>query len=278
MNPIFVMDTAFYNSLGNYSWEARCAILRHLGVESTYPALWNDLALEVNLCEVATSRDRYGVGVRGLYVMLDLADGGASRTRILDLAHTIEGTRHIDLALADMGTPAWVTHRQRDGEIEEILTELLAIAEERDLMIALYPHVTLHLEEIPHAVHWCEKLAHPRLRLTFNGYHWFASDSTPHDRALEQAMPHLAAVTLSGSRRGSGPHPTIEPLDTGELDNFAIVSRLAGLAYRGPIGVQGYSVGGDPAIAVERSVTALRGMLARSTEDWARRALRPESI
>ena len=110
------------------------------------------------------------------------------------------------------------------------------------------------------------------LGITFSGYHWYAVGEETLT-VLEDAAPYLVTANVCGSSRvdGSGPAATIEPLGAGELDNFALLGALAYAGYDGPIGIQGYSVGGDPYARLSRSFEALRSLEARlrAHPEWA---------
>jgi hypothetical protein len=83
---------------------------------------------------------------------------------------------------------------------------------------------------------------------------------------LDEARPYLRQVNLCGSRRsasGVAGKATIEPLDEGELDNFALLGHLRRIGYEGFIGFQGYSIGGDVYAKLRRSLGALREMEQR---------------
>jgi hypothetical protein len=117
--------------------------------------------------------------------------------------------------------------------------------------------------------------------LVFTGYHWYAVDGTNLSSQVTAAAPYLVLANLCGSRRfnnGSGLPATIEPLDEGELDNFAVLGALKDQGYDGPVDIQGYSAGGDAYTKLKRSLVAFRGMDRRLQEHpaWARlRSPRP---
>src|SRR5438552_4057630 len=82
------------------------------------------------------------------------------------------------------------------------------------------------------------RLEHPRLGTMFCGFHWYAIDGKDLVARLNEASPYLRQVNLCGSRRdpdGLAVKATIEPLDSGELDNFAILGLLKSTDYRGMI-------------------------------------------
>ena len=68
-------------------------------------------------------------------------------------------------------------------------------------------------------------------------------------------------VVLSGStlsELGWGGVATMEPVDRGELDNFAVVAALNSVGYTGSIGVLGLDYGGDIYLKLQRCLTTLR--------------------
>jgi hypothetical protein len=98
------------------------------------------------------------------------------------------------------------------------------------------------------------------------GYHWYAVEGSGLGPLLTRAMPYLKQVNLSGSRRsplGFGQVATIEPLDTGEMDNFAVVALLNRLGYTGMLGYLGWDEGGDAYHKLDRSLRALKDMRTR---------------
>lgn len=276
---LYAMDTSFYHPLGSYGFEARCQMLRELGYDATYLTLWSEEAW-ADLARLPTVGERFGLGVAAVYVILDLAgdDDHAANRRILDLVETLDGCGTIEVAIrsSDPG------HQASDPALDEAalrwLWPMLEGAERRGITIALYPHIRFWLERTEDAVRLCRLVDNPHLRLTFCGFHWYAADGTALPERLAEAAPFLALANLCGSRRlppGGAMPATIEPLDEGELDNFAVLGALADAGYRGPIGVQGYSVGGDAFAKLRRSQAAFRGMEQRLKEhpEWAR--LRP---
>ena len=68
---------------------------------------------------------------------------------------------------------------------------------------------------------------------------------------------------ICGSRKVKDSIPTLEPLDEGELDNFALLGLLRKLDYHGMVGLQGYSVGGDVYTKLKRSLAVFRDMERR---------------
>ena len=265
---LFAMDTSFYHSLGTYRFEARCEMLQALGYDATYLTLWSEPAwADVPL--LATVPARYGLDVAAVYVTLDIAgeaDHPANR-RIVELVERLEGCRQVQVSVVASDPALGRSDAAGDDRALVWLERLLGPAGDRGLEITLYPHVNTWLERVEDAVRLCRRLSHPGLGLSFNGYHWYAVDGRNLAGCLAQAGPFLQSANLCGSRRaaqgsagGPGMPATIEPLDEGELDNFAVLAALDRVEYAGMIGVQGYSVGGDVYAKLRRSLLAFRDM------------------
>lgn len=277
---VFAMDTYFYNPLGSYEFDARCEMLKELGYDATYLTLWNETAWK-DLSRLRTVKSKHGLEVASVYVTLDVAGDENQRDnrRILRLVETIEGCDHIELAIRT--TDKALRHPAPMGteNAKRWLDKLLRAAEKRSVTISLYPHMNFWLDRIEIAVELCRAFNHPSLRAVFCGYHWYAVDGTKLQTRLEEASPFLRSVNLCGSRRHATPvggmPATIEPLDEGDLDNLAFVGLLRKIGYKGMVGFQGYSIGGDAYTFLKRSLAAFRDIERRldAHPNWA--TLRP---
>ncbi len=270
---LFAMDTAFYHSLGSYEFEARCEMLRKLGYDATYLTLWSNRAWR-DLPLLVEVKARYGLAVAGVYVTLDISapDTDEGNQKILQLVNSLEGCSSVEINVKAGESGFSKSDPRGDRVALTWLEKLLSVAESRNVNLLLYPHINCWLERIEDAVRLCQKINHPLLGVVFPGFHWYAV-SGQNLQNLEQAAPYLRSVNLCGSRKvvGSGPPATIEPLDTGELDNFVVLGFLRQVGYSGMIGIQGYSVGGDVYTKLKRSVKTFRDMEQQLKEHpkWA---------
>ncbi len=108
--------------------------------------------------------------------------------------------------------------------------------------IALYPHVGNWMERVGDAVRLAKQAARPEVKVVFNQYHFMASEAGQDlEQTLQDAMPYLQVVTLNGSALTA----SILPLNEGEYDVAPILKELVRLKFRGSVGLQGYSIGGD---------------------------------
>ena len=270
------MDTFFYNSLGAYTWSARCEMLRELGFDGTYLTLWSEAAW-ADLSEVRHARERFGIEVAGIYWTLDLDDRGGANHLFLQALRDQEQVPHGSrFEIAIVGADAF---RADDERLSFWLGAILGIAASRELEIALYPHAGFWLESLEQATRIAQMHAHPQLSVVFCGYHWFAAQAERGGKylqgALAQAAPLLSSANLCGStaRMENGRRAcSIELLGRGELDNFALLGMLQSVGIPEWIGLQGFGIGGDAFAKLSESMANLREMLERVQKHaaWAR--------
>lgn len=270
MNSVYAMDTYFYNSLGVYPWNVRCELLRELGYNETYLTLWSEEAWD-DLPKIAHAFTDFGLHVSGVYWTLDLDDRGGANHRFLEAMATIPSGTRIELAIVGEGA-----FSADDARLKSWLEPMLEAAQENDLQIALYPHLEFWLDRLETALEVARKYLQPRLGVIFCAYHWFSlPGQNPHNlpALLKDAAPLLRAVNLCGSscKKESPRQCTIETLDTGELDNFSIAGLLREIDYQGPVGFQGYGLGGDVYANLRASLAAWRDMQERLDKNpqWA---------
>jgi sugar phosphate isomerase/epimerase len=273
---LYAMDTSFYNSIGSYSFDARCEMLNELGFNATYLTLWDEAAWQ-DVNRLAQVKTTYGLDVAAVYTTLDIAgaDDHAGNMRILRLVETIKGCSTVELAVVCSDKTIGPSDSAGDAQAARWLERLIAAAERNNVTLALYPHFYYWLERIEDAVRLCRLIDHPSLRAVFCGFHWYAVDGERLQDRLAEAAPFLCLANVAGSRRvegrWNGITPTIEPLDDGELDNFALLGALRRVGYSGMVGIQGFSVGGDAYTKLKRSITVFRDIERRldAHPEWA---------
>ncbi|WP_053376278.1 sugar phosphate isomerase/epimerase family protein [Paenibacillus sp. FJAT-27812] len=261
MESVYAMDTFFYNSLGHYPFEVRCEMLRELGYDAAYLTLWDEQAW-TDLEKLPQVKDDYGLDIAAVYAVLDvtLPKEHTEAAKIVAMLETIQGCSRVELALT-MGDSRYVPS-DPDGDrlALEWLSYLLQIAERRGIQISLYHHVFFWLERWEDAHRLISKLSHPLLGMTFSSFHWYAVDGTKLNEAVSACLPYLHAVNICGSRKlpPGGLPASIECIDQGELDLFGFLAALKKHGYCGPLGFQGYGMGGDTYSHLERNKKALK--------------------
>lgn len=272
-NPVYAMDTYFSNSIGTYPLRARCEMTAELGFDGAYLTLFGDREWDW-LPSFAAEARRVGLAPAAVYAMADpaRADNDDQRRRLASIFDHLPSGSDLELAVHVGDSSLAPSDPAGDDQAMCLIEPLLEFAERADCHICLYPHATFWLERVEDAVRLCRALDHPRLRAVFCGFHWYAVDGKGLPARIAEATPYLRAVNLCGSRPG-GPilDRTIEPLDSGEMDNFALLGLLRRQDFAGRIGFQGYGIGGDAYANLRRSMAAYRDMRDRLKHhpEWA---------
>ena len=239
MNSLYAMDTHFFTSMGSYGFDAHCEILEEIGYDATYLTLWTPGAWE-DLAKLKDVKKRHGI----------------ETAAVLCHVETVRLARFCPKAAASRGSPKrwkdatpsnWRSRcaRARKAGLSPFLREghptrsamILRngfwIASSPSANAAAYACCFIRTSRsgwsaVEDAVRLCRRIAHPNLGVVFCGYHWYAIDGKEVAAKLELAAPFLRHVNLCGARRAwakMARHCTIEPLDDGELDNFALRRR-----------------------------------------------------
>lgn len=269
----FVLDTWFYHPFGSSSFEAKCEMAKAAGYDGILFTLWTEQSW-ADVPRFGAVREQFGVDVTGVYAAINDPSDAASVTQVRELVERLEGCTALELAI--LGSPA-ASHNSDpagDAPVLGMLEGLAGRAEERGITISLYPHAECWMERTQDAVRLVEALGSDAVRAVFSSYHWYVADGSWPDEVLREAAPYLHSVNICGAKRGvgtTGMGASVELLDDGELDNFALLGLLKRFGYRGPIGIQGYSIAGDVYPKIERALRRLREMEARleAHPDWA---------
>jgi sugar phosphate isomerase/epimerase len=279
-HSLYPMDTAFFHKLGYYPLETRCAIAAELGFADTYLTLWSPRAWQ-ELEQLKTVPTEHGLGVAAVYLMVntDEISSGQGIAQVEKVLEQLPEGTILEIAMP-LGNDSELEKSDQSGDdaAVQFLQSVVEVAARSGHDLSLYPHVNFWLEHHRDAIRLCEKVNDPHLGMNFNVFHWFTLDHHNLEELLRDAKPHLKLATLNGSDK---PNPkgsaTLEPLDQGSLDLFAVLGALRREAgYRGKIGFQGYSWGGEPFAKLQSSLKYFRAMEDRLNRHphWANLAQR----
>lgn len=250
MNAFFAMDTGVKDK--QHTTEAsRAAMLNELGYAGRDHTGTKDIPAQ--LAEL----DQRGLGLFAIYTRVNI-DPGDSQTD--------PGLGAAMKALKGRGTVLWMPVTSKihapsspdgDEDAVRILRTIADQAADNGLRIALYPHTASWVERVEDAVRVAKKVDRPNVGVTFNLCHWLKVDGKDFEARLKAALPHLFVVTINGADAGSTDwKKLIQPLDSGSFDVKAVLRTLDALGYAGPIGLQGYGIGGDVHDNLKRSMGA----------------------
>lgn len=260
--PFFVMDNCYRDTPAHKAG----AFLASCGVAAYADRI-------ANVADVRPVMKSHGLDVRGVYTVLDFSHDKPSLTPEL--------RGRID-ALANSGATLWVTVNKVDlasGRIRPSdttadafafgrLREIIVHARERGVATVLYPHAGFWLARLDDCLRMSDRLEGLAVGVTFNLCHWLKveGDVDP-EPTLRRALPRLRLVTINGADGGDTRKMDwtrlIQTLDQGSYDVAGLLRTLRRIGYRGPIGLQGYGLKGDPLDNTRRSIEAWKRLTAR---------------
>ncbi len=256
-NPFFAMDTGTKDD-AHQSIEAQADMLAELGYAG-YGS--TDFA---TLPDVLAALDAKGLNLFTIYTGAKIGPDGYSYDPALK-----EGVK----LLKGRNTMLWVyiqsdafkpSDSAGDEQAVALLKEITDIAAESGVSVALYPHTWFWVERVEDAVRMVEKVNRPNLGATFNLCHWLkVTGGKDRDAVLKAVVPHLFIVTINGADPGDDWNALIQTLDRGSYDVTGFMGALKDLGYVGPVGLQGYGIGGDAHDNLKRSMDAWSKMTGR---------------
>jgi sugar phosphate isomerase/epimerase len=145
-----------------------------------------------------------------------------------------------------------------DAHAVKVIREISDMAAEAGLRVALYPHAGFWIEKVEDAVRVAKKVDRKNVGITFNLCHWLRTEDEKNMRSLIiSAMPHLFVVSINGADSGGKDwKQLIQTLDRGTFNIGRFLRTLTRAGYTGPIGFQGYGIGGDAYDNLKRTMDA----------------------
>lgn len=263
-NPFFAMDTGTID-VNHRSAEAQVKMLKELGYAGIGYWEGNPKRGTDGLPEMLAALDKYGLKAFPVYfgACLD-PDRPKYEPELKEAIRLLKGRDtaiwiHITSREHEKSSP------EGDERAVEIVREIADMADEAGLRVALYPHVNDWMERVEDAVRVAEKVNRRNVGVTFNLYHWLRVEGPENmEELMKLAMAYLFVVTINGSSAEG----SIETLDRGSFDVYKFLKTLNELGYTGPIGLQGWGIGGDVYENLKRSMAAWHRLSQRiATEE-----------
>lgn len=251
-NPFFAMDTA--TDPKRFSAAQQVEMVKELGYAGIGCTAGKGVA------EILKELDKNGLTLFSVYLGANIDSDQPKYGP--EMKETIE-------VLKGRSTILWLFVRSKklkpsspagDERAVEVIQEIADMAAEANLRVALYPHYGFWCESFEDAVRVAKKVDRKNVGVTFNLCHWLRVDDEKNMKSLiELAMPHLFVVTINGADSGGKDWKTlIQTLDRGTFDMRRFLRTLYDSGYTGPIGFQGYGIGGDARDNLQRTMNAWR--------------------
>lgn len=256
---LFIMDTWFWDNSLDASRQVE--ILNQIGIPrgSDCRNQWDTFP------GVLKRFDQAGVAMAAVYLRLDL-DAEELPAFVPALLQSLNGR----------GTLLWVNPASGkfkpsdpagDAAAVALLKKLDALARPAGVPVSLYHHRGDWLEKAGDAFRVAEKSGLENVGCTFNLYHWLATEEPDDlDTIARAVLPKLNCLNINGAMKDSATldvRKAILPLGEGDYDVEHCVRTFVKLGYQGPIGLQGYGIGGDVEAKLIQSRDAWRAICAR---------------
>jgi len=251
---LFAMDTGTKDA-GHSTPKAQAEMLKELGYAGIGYTGFQGIP------EMLKELDANGLRMFTVYISSEVnADGYAYEPGLKEAAAALRGRDTVIWAPISSKT---FTPSSEEGDACAVamLREMADTAP--SLRIALYPHTGCWLERVEDAVRVAKKVERKNVGVTFNLCHWLNAEKGKNMKPLmELAIPYLFVVTINGADMEGGWDRLIQTLDRGTFDVAGFLKTLTSLGYTGPIGLQGYGIGGDVRENLRRSMDAWRKLIA----------------
>lgn len=258
-NEFFAMDTGTID-VNHRTARAQVEMLKELGYGGIGYWQGNPKRRDYGLREMLKELDRCGLKAFPVYfgACLD-PDKPKYETGLKEAIELLRG-RDTGIWLHIWSEKYESSSPEGDERAVEIVREIADMADEAGLKVVLYPHVREWVERTDDALRVVKKVNRKNVGLSFNFYHWLRVDGEENmEELMGRVMPYLFTVTINGSSREG----SIETLDKGDFDVYKFLKKLNELGYTGPIGLQGWGIGGDVHENLKRSMVAWRRLSRR---------------
>ena len=243
---------AFDNAVGRGKWtpEQQARTLKGLGYDGisynyTKP---KDLAAWIAACKT------HGIKLQGLY-LFTFPDKDE---------HYDPAFREAIPLLKDSGCIIWMTLREAkdrtknyDKESVAIVNDIADQAAANGLKVAIYPHAGFYVATAADSIRMAKLVNRPNVGPSFNLCHEFVTKNGDRiDETLKQIAPSALLVSINGMDVANKNY--FGRLDQGDYDLAGFLKKLRAAGYKGPIGLQGFKVEGEPAENLRLSMEAWR--------------------
>ena len=256
--PFFAMDTATKDAK-HKSAKEQVQMVKELGYAGIGCTAGKGLA------EMAEELENNGLRLFAVYLGVNIGPGQQKYGP--ELKETIEVLkgRNAILWLFVQSKKLKPSSPEGDARAVEVIREIADMAAEAGVRVALYPHHRFWVERVEDAVRVTKKVNRKNVGVTFNLCHWLmVNDEKNMKPLIKSAMPYLFVVSINGADSGGKDWKRlIQTLDRGSFDISGFLKTLEDCGYTGPIGLQGYGIGGDAYENLKRSMNAWRQLSER---------------
>jgi sugar phosphate isomerase/epimerase len=253
-NPFFAMDTGTIDD-AHKSAASQVQMLKDLGYAGIGYWERNPAQGAKGLNEMLAELDKSNLTIYGEYFTIKLEEPAEKYMVLIEDSIKSLAGRKSTIWLAMTSDVHKKSEVSGDDQAVTIICRIADIANKNNVVVALYPHDEFWLEKVEDAIRLAEKSNRRNVGVVFNLYHWLKTDKVANMQTiLTKASPYLSVATINGSSEAG----SIETLDKGTFDLYKFLKALNQIGFTGPIGLQGYGIGGDVRENLRRSMQAWR--------------------
>lgn len=252
-NPFFAMDTATKDDKHKTA-KQQVEMVKELGYAGIGCTAGEGVA------EMAEELDKNGLRLFAAYVGCYIdADARSYGPELKEAIEVMKG-RNAILWLFVQSKKLKPSSLEGDARAVQVIQDIADMAAANKVRVALYPHTGFWVERVEDAIRVAKKVDRKNVGITFNLCHWLKTDDEENMKSLiKSAMPHLFVVSINGADSGGKDwKQLIQTLDRGSFNILRFLKVLKKSGYTGPIGLQGYGIGGDAYENLKRSMSAWR--------------------
>lgn len=245
----------FDNGVGRGSWtpEQQAKTLKNLG----FDGISYNYTKPADLAAWQKAFKEQGLKIYGLYIYTYLDRTNHFDPAFKDAIKLLKGTETI----------VWMTIMKpkekgdHDAEAVRNVREMADLAAEEGVRVALYGHAGLYVETGADSVRIVKLADRPNVGATINLCHEFLSKKGD---ALDATIKVAAPISILASVNGVdvANKSFITRLDQGDFDVAAYLKKLFAAGYKGPVGLQCYSVKGDITENLKADIAAWKRIAA----------------
>ncbi|MGD0597363.1 MAG: family 16 glycoside hydrolase [Sedimentisphaerales bacterium] len=253
-NPFFAMDTGIIDE-SHKSAKSQVDMLKELGYAGIGYWERNPANGAAGLAEMLGELNKSNLKMFGAYFTIKLEEPAEKYTPLIEDSIRLLAGRKSTIWIAMTSEVHQKSTVSGDEQAVAIISRIADVANKNGVTVALYPHEDFWLEKIEDAVRLAEKSNRRNVGVVFNLYHWLKTDKPANmETAVAKAMPYLLVVTINGTTEAG----SIETLDRGTFDVYRFLRAIKQAGFTGPVGLQGYGIGGDVRENLRRSMQAWR--------------------
>ncbi len=150
-----------------------------------------------------------------------------------------------------------------DDAGEAVLKAVSDLCADTGPVVSAYPHAGFWTERVDDGARLAKKLGRKNVGTNFNLVHWqWVKQARTLEETLSEVLPHLFLVTFNGLKGPADKRQQIRPLDDSDYDLAGLLGLVKKSGYRGPVGLQCWSVKEPPEEHLKRSMEAWRKLTA----------------